>query len=110
MGSSTHCLKQAARFQTSARDLLPLTECRTGQGAIVLRPQNLEVVASAGRDTLPGKVIHREFLDSQIRYIIETSATNVIVDQFHHIGHDWRETGNVVHLKVDTNQAVVIRS
>lgn len=98
------------RFRTSAGDVLPLTECREGSGAIVLRPQNLEIVATAGHNTLPGRVMHREFLGSQIRYIVETSGTNMIVDQFHHIGHDWRETGSVVHLKVDTNEAVVIRA
>ncbi|MBG6211254.1 iron(III) transport system ATP-binding protein [Labrenzia sp. EL_126] len=98
------------RFRTNAGDLLPLTESLEGEGAIVLRPQNLEIVMSAGQNTLPGKVMHREFLGSQIRYIVETSGTNMIVDQFHHVGHDWRETGSMVHLKVDTGEAVVIMS
>jgi iron(III) transport system ATP-binding protein len=100
----------STRFKTSAGDVLQLSECREGKGAIVLRPQNLEIVAQPGKDTLTGKVLHREFLGSQIRYIVETSGTNMIVDQFHHIGHDWRETGSNVHLKVDTNEAVVIRA
>lgn len=100
----------AKRFRTSAGDVLPLNDGHEGAGSIVLRPQNMQIVDQAGADTLPGTILHREFMGSQVRYIVRTSGTEMIVDQFHHVGHDWRDTGSHVHLKVNTNEAVIVAS
>ncbi|WP_412562677.1 ABC transporter ATP-binding protein [Thalassobius sp. MITS945101] len=99
---------EAARFVTKTGDALNLTGGGAGQGSIVLRPQNMRIVDQAGADTLRGKVLHREFLGSQIRYIVQTSGTEMIVDQFHHAGETWRETGSDVHLHVNTEDAVIV--
>ncbi|MFY0662881.1 MAG: ABC transporter ATP-binding protein [Shimia sp.] len=110
LGGQVESDGSAKRFRTSAGDVLPLSDGHAGAGSIVLRPQNMQIVDQAGADTLPGTILHREFMGSQVRYIVRTSGTEMIVDQFHHVGHDWHDTGSDVHLKVNTNEAVIVAS
>ena len=97
------------RFVTSGGDAFSLQEGDLGKGSIVLRPQNISIVKKPGRDTIEGIVRHREFLGSQIRYIIDAAGTEIVVDQSHSAGIDWVETETSVLLKVNTRSASIIK-
>lgn len=99
----------AARFHTLTGEILPLPDAGTAQGTtLVLRPQNITMSASAGENGLQGTVLHREFLGSQVRYLIQTAGTEIVVDQSHIAGRDWFELGANVHLFANTSSAVVL--
>ncbi len=97
------------QFVTSAGDVFSLKEGSLGKGSIVLRPQNISIVKKPGPDTIEGTVRHREFLGSQVRYIIDAAGTEIVVDQSHSAGIDWVETGASVLLKVNTKSAIIIK-
>lgn len=97
------------RFVTGTGEALPVRDdTATGAGSIVLRPQNIGFSEPGTPGTIGGKVLHREFLGSQIRYVVAAAATEIIVDQTHAVGTDWRETGDEVALRIDARTAVVI--
>lgn len=96
------------RFLTSTGDVLPVGDTSVTSGSIVLRPQNITISATGGSDTIKGKVLHREFLGSQIRYIVEAAGSEIIVDQSHTVGADWQEIGGDVALQINAQTAVVI--
>ena len=97
------------RFVTRTGDSLALNGNVPADGAnIVLRPQNIEIRREPGRNALPGKVLHKEFLGSQIRYLVEAGGTEIVVDQSHSAGLDWFEVGTDVHLLANTESAVVL--
>ncbi len=97
------------RFVTATGDSLTLPGETTGEGTnIVLRPQNISITRSAGRDSLPGKVRHSEFLGSQIRYLVAAGGAEMVVDQSHQAGQQRIQTGEEVHLQVNTISAVVL--
>jgi len=98
-----------ARFVTATGDSLSLSGSTPSEGGnIVLRPQNIQISREAGRNALPGKVLHKEFLGSQIRYLVEAGGTEIVVDQSHSSGVDWYEVGADVHLLANTDNAVVL--
>ncbi|WP_112322865.1 ABC transporter ATP-binding protein [Oceanibium sediminis] len=98
-----------ARFVTKTGDELSLPQGSKADGSnIVLRPQNIEIHREAGQNALPGTVLHKEFLGSQIRYLIEAGGTEIVVDQSHSVGLDWYEVGANVHLRANTSNAVVL--
>ena len=80
-----------ARFVTKTGDILSLAQGGTGKN-IVLRPQN----------------IFREFLGSQVRYLIDSCGAEMVVDQTHGGGCEWFDTGSEVYLSANTSNAVVI--
>ena len=89
--------------------MLALPGGRNAAGSnIVLRPQNISIQREAGANALSGKVLHREFLGSQIRYLVAAGGTEIVVDQSHSAGRDWFETGAEVHLQANTENAVVL--
>ncbi|MCF6326267.1 MAG: ABC transporter ATP-binding protein [Devosiaceae bacterium] len=96
-------------FITNAGDAFSLQEGNPGKGSIVLRPQNISIVKKPGPDTIKGTIRHREFLGSQVRYLIDAAGTEIVVDQSHSAGIDWVETGTSVLLKVNTKSAIVIK-
>jgi len=99
----------AARFRTATGDVLSLpVEGRTGPSSIVLRPQNIRIEEQAGAGTLPGEVLHREFLGSQVRYLVRAAGTEIVVDQSHRAGEIWLDPGARVHLAANTRDAVLI--
>ena len=98
-----------ARFQTATGDSLPLpAQGASGPSSIVLRPQNIRIEEVAGEGTLPGEIMHREFLGSQVRYLVKAAGTDIVVDQTHRAGETWLETGQGVHLAANTRHAVLI--
>ncbi|WP_395541342.1 ABC transporter ATP-binding protein [Neotabrizicola sp. sgz301269] len=98
-----------ARFRTKTGDSLSLPD---GVGAagknIVLRPQNITIQREAGRDALAGTVVHREFLGGQIRYLVTSGGSEIVVDQSHRSGRDWFDPGATVYLVTNTENAVVL--
>jgi len=97
-------------FFTKSGDHLRIAKTETGAGSIVLRPQNIEITRDAPEHALKGTVIHREFLGSQIRYVISTSGSEMVVDESHVAGNSWYETGEEVALKVSSEKSVVLQT
>lgn len=97
-----------ARFQTATGDVLSLTNGAPGPSSIVLRPQNIRIEEVAGEGTLLGEILHREFLGSQVRYLVRAAGTDIVVDQTHRAGETWLEPGHGVHLAANTRHAVLI--
>lgn len=73
---------------------------------IVLRPQNVQLTAAGG--DIPGKVTHREFLGSQIRYLVETPDGQIIVDTLHSTGIPPYDEGAPVFLTIDSHSAPLL--
>jgi iron(III) transport system ATP-binding protein len=100
----------AARFVTSTGDAIAVGETAVSNGSIVLRPQNITIVAQANANTISGTIMHREFLGSQIRYLVSAAGTEIVVDQSHVSGEAWQEVGAEVSLNVNSSAAVVLAS
>lgn len=96
------------RFVTNTGDTLSINSGEVTTGSIVLRPQNITFTDDDGPNTIKGKVLHREFLGSQIRYIVEAAGTEIIIDQSHKSGADWKEIGGDAALWINAETAVVI--
>lgn len=98
-----------ARFVTKTGDPLSLPKDASQSGSnIVLRPQNISITRTAGANALEGKILHKEFLGSQIRYLVAAGGTEIVVDQSHSAGVDGFDTGALVHLQANTSGAVVL--
>jgi len=95
-------------FETASGDVLKLSGGTVGPGKIVLRPQNIRLVRDASDNTMPGKIVHREFLGSQIRYLVAAAGSEIVVDESHSSGVDWFETGEKVALKVNSETSIVL--
>jgi iron(III) transport system ATP-binding protein len=96
-----------ARFVTKTGDILSLPQGGTGKN-IVLRPQNIFIRQQSSANALRGKILHREFLGSQVRYLIDAGGAELVVDQTHGGGREWFDTGSEVYLSANTSNAVVI--
>ncbi len=97
------------RFRTRTGDVLALPGKADPRGtSIVLRPQNISIQREAGPNSLTGQILHREFLGSQIRYLVEAAGAEIVIDQSHQAGRDWFDAGSAVHLQANTDNAVVL--
>lgn len=97
---------QGGDFVTAAGQRLPVAAPVAGASRIVLRPQNIRLAASGG--DIPGKVAHREFLGSQIRYLVETADGQIIVDTLHATGAPPFDPGAPVSLSIDSRSAPLL--
>ncbi|MEE9387689.1 MAG: ABC transporter ATP-binding protein [Paracoccaceae bacterium] len=95
-------------FTTQTGDILAIGSAETGSGSIVLRPQNISIEAKNGPRTISGTIKHREFLGSQMRYLIDAAGIEMVVDESHRAGAKWFDAGSRVNLAVNTDAAVVI--
>ena len=95
-----------ARFVTKTGDVLRLPQGGTGKN-IVLRPQNISIRQQSSANALRGKILHCEFLGSQVRYLIDAGGAELVVDQTHG-GGEWFGTASEVYLSANTSNAVVI--
>ena len=93
-------------FRTAGGQLLPVAQPVQGASRIVLRPQNIRLVEAGGNIT--GKVAHREFLGSQIRYLVESPDGQIIVDTLHSTGQRPQEIGTPVLLAIDSDSAPLL--
>ena len=96
------------RFVTGSGEALPLRGGAMGAGSVVLRPQNIAISAAAGPDTIAGRVLHSEFLGSQIRYIVRAAGAELVVDKSHHSSETAVPTGSDVALRVNMDSAVLL--
>ena len=98
-----------ARFLTKTGDVLSLPSGdHLGTSNLILRPQNISMSTKSGKNTLSGEVLHREFLGSQVRYLVQAGGTEMVVDQSHRAGQVWFKAGASVHLLANTSGAVVL--
>ena len=96
-------------FRINSGEVLHLKANGSNGSSLVLRPQNIEIVAGSDRaDLITGKVKHREFLGSQTRYLVEAAGSELIIDQKHIGGADWYEPGMEVRMSVNTQNAVLL--
>lgn len=96
------------RFITKAGHVIPVANPMNKAGRIVLRPQNITLQASAADGALRGSVSHREFLGSQIRYLVDTADGQIIVDTLHSSGSRPFDVGAVVGLAIDSESAPML--
>ncbi|MDO9525135.1 MAG: ABC transporter ATP-binding protein [Gemmobacter sp.] len=95
-------------FVTEGGSRLRVATPRTGADRMVLRPQNVALMPPGDQDTIAGTVRHREFLGSQIRYIVDTADGQIIVDTLHGSGIQTYAIGAAVALRVDTRLAPLL--
>lgn len=100
----------ALRFITASGEVLPLRAGAPGTGSVVLRPQNNSMGNSYGSNMISGKVLHSEFLGSQIRYIVQAAGAELVVDKSHHSSETAVPTGSDVALQVNMDSAVLLAS
>jgi iron(III) transport system ATP-binding protein len=100
----------AARFVTNTGDAIAVGDASVSSGSIVLRPQNISIVARGSADSISGTVMHREFLGSQIRYLVNAAGTEIVIDQSHVSGEIWQDIGAEVSLNINSSAAVVLAS
>lgn len=97
---------QAESFVTVGGQRLKVTNAVATANRIVLRPQNILLTASGGE--IPGTISHREFLGSQIRYLVDTPDGQIIVDTLHAMGVPPHDAGASVFLSIDSNSAPLL--
>ena len=100
----------AARFVTKTGDAIAVGDTSVNSGSIVLRPQNISIVAKDSANSISGTVMHREFLGSQIRYLVDAAGTEIVIDQSHVSGETWQDIGAEVSLNINSSAAVVLAS
>lgn len=96
------------RFVTTTGETLNLPTAAQSGTQLVLRPQNIEIQKTSGKGTLKARVIHREFLGSQIRYLVNAAGTELVVDHSHTPDGVWFENGTNIHLLPNTSGATVL--
>src|SRR5690606_12731030 len=100
----------SGEFVTAGGQRLPVADAIANSVAnanrIVLRPQNIRLTTSEG--DISGKVSRREFLGSQIRYLVETPDGQIIVDTLHAIGAPPHDEGAPVFLTIDSSSAPLL--
>ena len=86
---------------------------RSGSGHILFRPQNIRIVQRG--EALPeegvrmeGRVRHREFLGSLVRYEVESGGEKLLVDDNHQRGDPPYEPGTAVVLQLNRSQIIVM--
>jgi iron(III) transport system ATP-binding protein len=83
----------------------------SGPGHIVFRPQNLTIRSMdqdpvPGTDRLTGKVEHKEFLGSVIRYSVAVNGHNLLVDAPHQQGVEAMANGAEAALYLNSEQVI----
>ncbi|MCH9050059.1 MAG: ABC transporter ATP-binding protein [Proteobacteria bacterium] len=105
-------------FRASGDITIPLdgtvTEAAGGLTAM-FRPQSLSIrgagdPAVEGAMPLSGRVEHREFLGSLVRYTVTVGGHALLVDDSHQAGHRAYDPGEEVALYLDTEQVRLLTS
>ena len=101
-------------FQANDGTLIPLngTGVEAGPGTAMFRPQDL-TIRNPGEDAddgavLPGRVQHREFLGSLIRYAIRVGDNVILVDDSHQAGRPVFDVGDDVALRLSVDQVRIL--
>lgn len=99
----------ATLFKTKTGDKIAISSGNhLGTTNLVLRPQNIEISAAPVKKDLRGKVLHREFLGGQVRYLVQAAGVEIVIDQAHIAHQEWFELGSDVHLVTNTSNAVIL--
>ncbi|MFV1849674.1 MAG: TOBE domain-containing protein [Porticoccaceae bacterium] len=69
----------------------------------------MEFCAETSDETVVGSVVSAEFLGGMVRYAVDVGGQQLLVDQRHTRGKKRMEKGAKVALKLDPEQAVLIR-
>ncbi len=93
-------------FVTAGGQRLPIASPVPNASRIVLRPQNIRLTTGSG--DIPGTVAHREFLGSQIRYLVDTPDGQIIVDTLHTTGAPPHGPGTDVYISIDSHSAPLL--
>jgi iron(III) transport system ATP-binding protein len=95
------------RFMLSDGGVVPVMTNATvpARAKLLFRPQNASIIAQGsalptGHARLSGKLAHREFLGSTVRYAISLGTSEVLVDSTHR-GEAAIEVGRAVDIAVD---------
>lgn len=84
-------------------------EEKPGKAQLVVRPESIELATGASDDGLSGAVVSAEFLGGMVRYAVDVGGQQLLVDERHTRGKKRMDKGEVVALKLDPAQAVLIR-
>ena len=91
---------------------LPGDDLKDGPATAMVRPQDLTIGNKDAREkgvaALSGKVRHREFLGSRIRYSVESGGQVFLVDDTHHAGRPVFADGEKVSLILDVAQVRIL--
>lgn len=80
-----------------------------GKAKLVVRPESIEFCQDVSEGALAGTVVSAEFLGGMVRYVVDVGGQNLIVDERHTRGRKRLASGEAVSLKLDPDQAVLIR-
>ena len=106
-------------FRASGDIAIPLhgrdTAAAGGVVTAMFRPQSLSIrdagdPAVEGAMPLSGRVEHREFLGSLVRYTVMVGGHALLVEDSHQAGHRAYDTGEEVALYLDTEQVRLLTS
>ncbi len=105
------------QFRSGQDIVIPLdggTLERAGDLAAMFRPQTLSIRGPADPPVdraarLAGRVEHREFLGSRVRYSVAVGANNLVVDDSHQTGRRTYDIGEEVALYLDCEQVRLVR-
>ncbi len=99
-------------FRTPDGIEIPLREpVAEGAGHVLFRPQSLRIGSGSGEPgeiRLRGRVGHREFLGSLVRYEVQVGGQRLILDDTHLRRTRPREIGGEVDLYLTSNQVIVV--
>ncbi|CAM3481396.1 ABC transporter ATP-binding protein [Halomonas sp. AOP12-C2-37] len=99
---------QEGTFVTEAGQRLPTSENVLGANRIVLRPQNIRLADAGADGDIVGQVAHREFLGSQIRYLVDTPDGCIVIDMLHSFGQPPFEPGASISMSIDSRTAPLL--
>ena len=101
-------------FRAGDGTLIPLdgTGIEPGPGTVMFRPQDL-TIRNPGEDAedgavLSGRVQHREFLGSIIRYAVRVGENVILVNDSHQAGRPVFDVGDDVALSLDVDQVRIL--
>lgn len=95
---------------------IPVSTETTGSARLVIRPQNVALVAKPAAKKQPqtdfsGVVTEMEFLGQTIRYQVKVAdADSLLVDESHRQGQKHFSPGDHVGLKIDAGRVVVLNN
>lgn len=101
----------ASLFRAGSGLVVPLRPGeQDGPAKLVLRPQSIDFTDGTGPDSIEAGVVAAEFLGSVIRYQVRVGDQDLLVDERHTRGVARRDPGEKVRIRLNHDQAVLIRA
>ena len=73
---------------------------------LVFRPQDASIGSAGGDISVPGTIVHREFLGSVVRYGVRLGQSEIIVDAPFRSGHELHEPGHPITVRISLESAL----